>query len=58
MISITTKEEFQRSFVWVDSDFYDHLPPEQVNEIYQRILEREYLKHVDEQVQRIRSIEI
>lgn len=57
-IKILTREEFQHNFVWTDSDFYDHLSPERFNEIYQKILEREYLKHVDEQVQHIRSIEI
>ncbi len=57
-VRIMTREEFQRNFVDADSDFYSHMPPEQINERYQRILEQEYSKYVNEQVRRIRSIEI
>jgi hypothetical protein len=56
-VKIMTREEFQRGFIDADFDFYSHLPPEQINARYQKILEREYLNYVEEQVQRIRSIE-
>lgn len=64
MISILTREEWQKQYSGYTKPEYDALSlyhgltKEQVDSFVQQATENEYKKYVDEQVRRIRSIEI